>query len=82
MAGVKAIDRSHQIRPGASVTASPVGRTKLAATLHRENRRILNKYNEQLTQKALAKALQGDSTAILACSNLILAANSTQEPKK
>jgi hypothetical protein len=59
----------------------PVGRTKLASTLHRENRRILNKYNEQLTKKALAKALQGDSTAILACSNLILAANAEEKAK-
>ena len=63
------------------MSAPHPGRTKLASTLHRENRRILNKYNEQLTQKALAKALQGDSTAILACSNLLLAANAEEKAK-
>jgi hypothetical protein len=54
------------------------GRTKLASTIHRENRRVLNKYSEQLTEKALAKALQGDGAALLACSNLLLAANKEQ----
>ncbi len=59
----------------------PVGRTKLAATIHRENRRILNKYSAQLAEKALAKALQGDGAAILACSNMLLAANSEEKAK-
>ena len=59
----------------------PVGRTKLASTLHRENRRILNKYSAQLAEKALAKALQGDGAAILACSNMLLAANAEEKTK-
>ena len=62
-----------------AVMAAPhPGRTKLASTIHRENRRVLNKYSEQLTEKALAKALQGDGAALLACSNLLLAANKEQ----
>lgn len=56
------------------------GRTKCAATIHREARRTLNGYSQQLIEKSLAKALAGDSNALLACSNLLLAAN--QEPKK
>ncbi len=56
------------------------GRTKLASTIHKENRRLLNGYSQTLTEKALAKALQGDGAALLACSNLLLAAN--QETKK
>jgi hypothetical protein len=59
----------------------PVGRTKLAATIHRENRRILNGYSAQLTEKSLAKALSGDSTALLACATLLLAANSEEKAK-
>lgn len=55
------------------------GRTKLASTIHRENRRLLNGYSQTLTEKALAKALQGDGAALLACSNLLLAANKEKE---
>jgi len=60
------------------MSAPPVGRTKLPSTIHREVRRTLNAYAQPLAEKALAKALQGDGAALLACANLLLAANATQ----
>ena len=63
-------------------TVPVTGRIKGAATINREIRRSLNGYCGQLVEKTLEKALSGDSTAMLAASNLLLAANSTQEPKK
>lgn len=56
------------------------GRTKSVNTIHREVRRTLNGYSQALVEKSLAKALSGDGAALLACSNLLLAAN--QETKK
>ena len=63
------------------MSESRPGRFKTAATIHRENRQVLNKYSQQITEKALAKALAGDGSALLACSNLLLAANQP-EPRK
>jgi hypothetical protein len=61
------------------MTATRPGRFKTAAKINQENRQILNKYSSTLTEKALAKALTGDGPALLACTQLLLAAN--QEPK-
>ncbi len=61
--------------------AATVGRLKNAETVNREIRRSLNGYSAALSDKILAKALSGDSTAMLAASNLLLAANQ-QEPRK
>lgn len=57
------------------MTTPTTGRIKAAATINRELRRTLNNYAPQLAEKTLAKALAGDSTAMLAASNLLLAAN-------
>jgi hypothetical protein len=57
------------------------GRTKSAATINKEVRRQLNHYAGQLTEKILAKALSGDSTAQLAACNLLLAANKPSPDK-
>ena len=62
------------------MTTPATGRIKAASTINRELRRTLNAYAPALAEKTLAKALSGDSTAMLAASNLLLAAN--QEPKK
>ena len=51
------------------------GRPKSARTVNKELRQALNKYAPEIAQKALAGALKGDSTALLAASNLLLAAN-------
>ena len=61
-------------------TNATTGRIKAAGTINRELRRTLNAYTQALAEKTLAKALGGDSTAMLAASNLLLAAN--QEPRK
>ena len=63
------------------MSESHPGRFKTASTIMKEVRRTLNGYSQALTEKALAKALAGDGAALLACSNLLLAANQT-EPKK
>lgn len=47
------------------------GRIKADATVKRELRRSLNSAASTLAEKTLAKALQGDSTAMLAASNLL-----------
>jgi hypothetical protein len=54
------------------------GRIKASATVKRELRHTLNKYAAQLAEKALAKAMTGDPTAMLAASNLLIAANAGQ----
>lgn len=51
------------------------GRTKLPSTIRREVRRELNGYAGALAAQALAKALQGDGAALLACATLLTAAN-------
>lgn len=56
------------------------GRIKAASTVNRELRRKLNQAAPALAEKILAKALAGDVTAMLAASQLLLAAN--QETKK
>lgn len=63
------------------MTAATTGRIKSASTVNREIRRTLNAYTPALAEKALAKALSGDSTAMLACSNLLLAANQPEVKK-
>ena len=57
------------------MNAATTGRIKAASTVNREIRRTLNANAAPLAEKILAKALQGDSTAMLAASNLLLAAN-------
>lgn len=61
------------------MTTNRPGRFKTAATIHKENRQILNKYSAFITEKVLSKALQGDGASLLAATQLLLAAN--QEPK-
>ena len=51
------------------------GRLKSAETVIRQIRRTMNSYAPALSEKILAKALGGDSTAMLAASNMLLAAN-------
>ena len=60
---------------------NPTGRIKAASTINREIRRTLNSCAGTLAEKVLAKALAGDSTAMLAASNLLLAANQQPESK-
>lgn len=59
--------------------ATPTGRIKAASTINREIRRTLNSCAGTLAEKVLAKALSGDSTAMLAATNLLLAANRTDK---
>lgn len=60
------------------MTSNATGRIKAPSTINRELRRTLNAYAPVLAEKTLAKALSGDSTAMLAASNLLLAANKEQ----
>lgn len=55
--------------------AITTGRIKASSTVNREIRRSINGYAAPLAEKIVAKALQGDSNAMLAASNLLLAAN-------
>jgi hypothetical protein len=54
---------------------STVGRAKSTATIHREIRRKMNHHGAAIAEKIIAKALSGDSTAMLAATTLLLAAN-------
>lgn len=58
------------------------GRIASASTVNRHIRRALNRYANQIAEKALAKALAGDTTAMLAVSNLLLAANAQSNAKE
>lgn len=51
------------------------GRIKACTTVNRELRRVLNSRATELAEKIMEKALAGDSTAMLAASNLLLEAN-------
>ena len=57
------------------------GRTQSAATINKQLRRALNGYVPALAEKALSKALSGDSTAMLVVTNLLLAANFQEKSK-
>lgn len=58
------------------MTASkPRGRITATATVTRDLRRKLNAAAGALAEKTLAKALTGDSTAQLACAELLSLAN-------
>jgi len=59
------------------------GKIKSDATVRRELRRELNFYAGQLSAKVLAKAMTGDSTAMLAATNLLIASSlRNEEPAK
>jgi hypothetical protein len=62
------------------MTSAPNGRPVAGRTAYKQIRQVLNRHAGTLAEKALAGALKGDSTALLAASNLLLAAN-TQPPK-
>lgn len=65
---------------GLSATAiRPIGRTKSGATIQRETRRILNKHGATIVSMLLEKALSGDTVALVACTNLLLASNNLQK---
>ncbi|MFZ4537868.1 hypothetical protein [Propionivibrio sp.] len=51
------------------------GRIKACTTVNRELRRAMNSRAAELANMIMAKAMAGDSTAMLAASNLLLAAN-------
>ncbi len=51
------------------------GRTIATTTVARDLRRTLNSAAGALAEKTLAKALQGDATAQLACAELLALAN-------
>ncbi len=53
---------------------------KTETSLH-QIRRVLNPSAGQLAERSLAKALTGDSSALLACAQLLQFAN-TEHPKK
>ena len=53
----------------------PTGRTKSAATIHRQTRRILNCHATKIAELLLAKALSGDAVALSAVSNLLIEVN-------
>lgn len=61
------------------MTTTPRGRIVAGATVSKELRRTLNAAAGALAEKTLAKALQGDSTAQLACATL-LAIGNKQKP--
>lgn len=61
---------------GVLINQSPVtGRIKSAATINREIRRALNAHGAIIAEKLLEHALGGDVNALIACANLMLAAN-------
>lgn len=60
-------------------TSTPRGRVVATATVTRDLRRKLNASAGALAEKVLAKALTGDSTAQLACAELLSLANSQQK---
>lgn len=57
------------------------GRIMAPATVNRQLRRVLNRYAAPLAEKVLAKAMAGDPTAMIAASNLLVAANQQADPK-
>ena len=52
-----------------------IGRIKACTTINRELRRAMNDRATELANMIMDKAMSGDSTAMLAASNLLLAAN-------
>lgn len=57
------------------------GRFRSNSTLRRDLRRTFNGAESALAEKALAKALQGDSAALLACAQLLTLAMSLEGEK-
>jgi hypothetical protein len=56
-------------------TVATTGRIKACTTINRELRRAMNARAAELVNIIMEKAMAGDSTAMLAASNLLLAAN-------
>lgn len=62
------------------MTTTPRGRIVAGATVSKELRRTLNAAAGALAEKTLAKALSGDSTAQLACAQMLALANTPKPP--
>lgn len=57
------------------VQKSVTGRIKARTTVNREIRRVMNTHATDLANIIIEKALAGDTTAMLAASNLMIEAN-------